>query len=167
MLTHFQLLSLITSLQTLLMIMTGDFFLFWNILLQQKISFFINITHNRMMEVIQPAQNKSQFRLASEPTDVIALRHQFPYQYFQPVVGEGPCYNPNFRNRRWVFKVEGVDMRMTVHRDDHPGALQVVSSELEKLFMDALKQCVRDGAEWDSRSPGHDFRRNTTLSAQI
>ena len=95
-----------------------------------------------MMEVIQPAQNKSQFRLASEPTDVIALHHQFPYQYFQPVVGEGPRYNPNFRNRRWVFKVEGVDMRMTVHHDDLPGALKAVSFTLEKLFVDALKQCV-------------------------
>ena len=37
-------------------------------------------------------------------------------------------------------------MRMTVHRNDPSGAIHTVSSELEKLFVNALKQCVRDGA---------------------
>ena len=37
-------------------------------------------------------------------------------------------------------------MRLTSHRDDPPAMKQAVASELENLFVGALKQCVRDGA---------------------
>ena len=96
-----------------------------------------------MMEVIRPS---TRFSLASQRSDVPSLRHQFPYQHFQPTVTEGPRFNPNFRNRTWTFSVEGVDMRLTSHRDDPPTMKRAVASELENLFIGALKQCVTDGA---------------------
>ena len=96
-----------------------------------------------MMEVIQP---RTRFTLTAEPRDVVSFRHHFPHQHFQPHVAQGPSFNPNFRNRAWTFNVEGVDMRLTSHRDDPPSVKKAVVSELESLFLGALNQCVTDGA---------------------
>ena len=37
-------------------------------------------------------------------------------------------------------------MRLSMHQSDPPTVQRAVVSELEKLFLNALKQCVRDGA---------------------
>ena len=96
-----------------------------------------------MMEVIRPT---TRFSLESQRSDVRSFRRHFPHQHFQPTVAEGPTFNPNFRNRAWTFSVEGMDMRLTSHRDDPRTMKQDVASELERLFVGALKQCVTDGA---------------------
>ena len=89
---------------------------------------------------------RTSFQLAGPSRDVVALRHQFPHQHMQPVVAEGPTHYPNFRNRVWTFHVQGVDMRLSMHQSDPPTVQRAVVSELEKLFVNALNQCVRDGA---------------------
>lgn len=108
------------------------------------------------------------FQVAGPSRDVVALRHQFPYQhrcvykevylkvfflsinvvvvFREVVVGEGPRVNPNFRNRVWTFNVRGVDMRLTMHQNDGAGVRRAVTSELERLIFSALEQCERDGA---------------------
>ena len=118
---------------------------------------------------------QTSFQVSGPARDVVALRHQFPYQhrfvykeiYFkllffcnclkiinfcwfvvfrEVVVGEGPQVNPNFRNRVWTFNVRGVDMRLTMHQNDAAGVRRAVTSELERLILSALEQCERDGA---------------------
>ena len=89
---------------------------------------------------------RTSFQLACPLRDVVALQHQFPYQHIQPVVAEGPTDYPNFRNRVWTFHVQGLDMRLSMHQNDSPTVQRAVVSELEKLFLNALNQCVQDGA---------------------
>ena len=90
---------------------------------------------------------RTSFQLAGPSRDVVALQHQFPYQHMRPVVAEGPTDYPNFRNRVWTFHVQGVDMRLSMHQNDPPSTQRAVVSELEKIFLNALHQCVQDGAE--------------------
>ena len=90
---------------------------------------------------------RTSFQLAGPSREVVALQHQFPYQHMRPVVAEGPTDYPNFRNRVWTFHVQGVDMRLSMHQNDPPSTQRAVVSELEKIFLNALHQCVQDGAE--------------------
>ena len=109
-------------------------------------SFFVCLTIRLVMNDYMP---RTSFQLAGPSRDVVALRHQFPHQHMQPVVAEGPTHFPNFRNRVWTFHVQGVDMRLSMHQSDPPTVQRAVVSELEKLFLSALNQCVRDGANTD------------------